>query len=195
MKDKHNHIRNKDVNISTSVIWWLRIIVLFFTWIWNVLVLKVANELSIFMSWKTLLIIDMLVKVITLKYNLSYRHNTNIIKTEEKWDQKMDYSWCQTQASYYTSLISLILVRMTCWWCPDLPTPRPRSLLCCPLSYPHRTLPCFFFNYTPLTPTHHLYQFPPSAIMLSAYRVPLDFFPLPCAISQDFQYGFLYEYL
>lgn len=101
-----------------------------------------------------------------------------------KEKKKKNSSLCQMQASppYLTDLPTscvdglLVMLLLTVF-------PFSSDVLC---HTPDTTFTCFFSNCTTLSPAHHPYRFLPSIIMLSAYRVPPDFFRLPVPFHRVF---------
>lgn len=149
----------------------VRIIALFFHMDLKCPNVKSCQRTIHFHDMENHLIIDLSVQVITLKYNLNYRHNSNMIKTGEKWEKKKNDD-VKPRPLHHIPLTSLILAWRACLWCASLPSSPPSSS---EMGHtPDRTFTCFFSNCTPLTPAHHPYLFLPSAVMLSTYGVPLN---------------------
>lgn len=85
MEDKQNYIKNKQRNIPTCYMNVKDNCLMFHI---NLKCLKMLSKscqrTSHFHSLKTILMLGMLVQIITLKYNLKYKSNSNVVKTLEK---------------------------------------------------------------------------------------------------------------
>ena len=150
----------------------------------NLKCLKMLNKncqrTTYFHSLKIVLIIDMLIQIITLKYNLNYKSNSNIVKSLAKWGKRIPHN-VNPRPLHLASLTSLTLpnwlahgIHLLTYYPHDSPplsfvTPQ---LVC---YTPTGTFFCFFSSSIPLTPAYYPYQFLPFLIVLHVYWVPSGF--------------------
>lgn len=144
----------------------------------NLKCLKMLNKncqrTTYFHSLKIILIIDMLIQIITLKYNLNYKSNSNIVKSLAKWGKRIPHN-VNPRPLHLASLTSLTLAQMTCSWYSSshLLSPRlPTTVLC---YTPTGTFFRFFSSSIPLTPAYYPYQFLSFLIVLHVYWIPSGF--------------------
>ena len=106
---------------------------LIFTWIWNVLRCWISCQRTThFHSLKIILIIGMLIQIITLKYNLNYKSNSNTVKSLAKCGKRISHN-INPRPLHLACLTSLTCpddLLMTFMFSPTIPkTPPPLSFV------------------------------------------------------------------
>ena len=151
---------------------------LIFTWIWNVLRCWISCQRTThFHSLKIILIIGMLIQIITLKYNLNCKSNSNIVKSL----QNVEKVFLITLTPGLSTLPAWLPWLLPRWLAHDVhvrtyyPQDSPTTVLC---YTPTGTFFCFFSSSIRLTPAYYPYQFLSFLIILHVYWVPSGFLVL-----------------